>query len=327
MGTDDEATAGCLSAVGVIGWRVGAYKGRPGGSWWPPRRLFVSSAAFAVAVLAGCSPGRSTASAAGEASASQTPLTTSPSPVTTSPSPSPAITGAAALCVTSAAKGSCGPYDYRLNTASNGYNTYVGQDVWNPIPGWHQTLTAINPGSWHVTANMPAGNTAVVSYPSSSQASSGDGTTSTVSSYTTLSSSFAEDMHATAGTDAEAAYDIWLNNWADEVMIQHDFSPLRPRCGTTLATVAFAEPGTGTRQNWNYCQYGSERIWQLAGGSEQSGSVNILAMLSWLMAMGRLPQNSTLTSIGYGFEICSTGSRQEMFTISRYSISMAKSRP
>ena len=30
----------------------------------------------------------------------------------------------------------------------------------------------------------------------------------------------------TSGTDAEAAYDIWLNNWNNEVMIQNDFEAL-----------------------------------------------------------------------------------------------------
>ena len=34
-------------------------------------------------------------------------------------------------------------------------------------------------------------------------------------------SSFTEDMHATAATSAWAAYGIWLNNWGNQVMIQH----------------------------------------------------------------------------------------------------------
>src|SRR5438105_15803945 len=92
--------------------------------------------------------------------------TPKPSP-SSSPSPSPG-------CTTSAAKGTCGPYDYRQNTASNGYNTYVNNNVWNPISGWQQKLYANSPGDFYVTANMPAENTAVVSYPGTSQASSGN---------------------------------------------------------------------------------------------------------------------------------------------------------
>ena len=51
------------------------------------------------------------------------------------------------VCVTSAAKGSCGPYLYPAITGSDGSNTTVGQDVWNPISGWSQTLYATNPGT------------------------------------------------------------------------------------------------------------------------------------------------------------------------------------
>jgi hypothetical protein len=237
-----------------------------------------------------------------------------------SPSPGPSLSPVrAAKCTTSEAKGTCGPYDYPKNTASSGYNTYVGNNVWNPISGWQQTLYANSPGDWHVTSNMPAGNTAVVSYPSSSQGSSGNGTEPAISSYSTLTSSFSENMNATSRTDAEAAYDIWTAA-GDEIMIQHDFSRLRPRCGTIVATVGFTEPGTGIIQHWDYCQYGSERIWQLHGGNEQSGSVDIAAMLTWLMNNGHLPQGSKLSQVGYGFEICSTGGQNETFQVSSYSL-------
>lgn len=239
MGRDREATTGCTGAVGVvglIGCCVDAHMRRLGRSRRLRRRVFISSAGFAVAVLPGCGTGypegESTAptasTAASLAQASSTRAATGPAPL-------PAGTGTTRVCITSIAKGSCGPYDYRANTACKGWNTYVGQDVWNPIPGWQQTLTAADPGHWHVTASMRSGNTAVVSYPSSSQASSGDSTNPALSNYTMPSSTFAEGMHATAGTDAEAVYDIWLNKWGDEVMLQHGFSSLRPRCETTLA--------------------------------------------------------------------------------------------
>jgi hypothetical protein len=239
-----------------------------------------------------------------------------------SPSPSPRLSSSrspSADCMTSAANGTCGPYDYLQNTAASGYNTYVSNDVWNPISGWKQTLYANSPGDWYVTARMPAGNTAVVSYPSTSQGSSGNGTNPAISSYSTLTSSFSENMNATSQTDAEAAYDVWTAA-GDEIMIQNDFSPLRPRCGTILATVGFTEPGTGTVQDWDFCTYGSERIWQFHSGSEHSGSVDIGAMLTWLMNNGHLPQGSRLGLVGYGFEVCSTGGQNENFQVSRYSL-------
>src|SRR6478672_5058306 len=66
-------------------------------------------------------------------------------------------------CTTDAEKGSCGPYGYQRITGTTDDGPTVGQDVWNPIPGWQQTLHATDPGSWYVTARMPTGNTAVVS--------------------------------------------------------------------------------------------------------------------------------------------------------------------
>ena len=78
-------------------------------------------------------------------------------------------------------------------------------------------------------------------------------------------------------------------------------------------------------QLWSLCKYGSELIWQLSGHGERSGSVNILAMLTWLVSHGYLPKESGLTDISYGFEICSTGGRPERFSVSRFSISARSS--
>ena len=283
---------------------------------WPPAGKLAAVAVVAVvaaALVAGC----------GNGSPSPTPTVTTPSPTPKTTSPPPTPTTTKWNCVISAASGNCGPYSYPPNTMASGYNTYVGQDVWNPIPGWQQTLSAKNPGDWQVTANMPDGNTAVVSYPSSSQGASGNGTQPLISGMTSLVSSFSENMHANSHTDAEAAYDIWTGA-GTEIMIQHDFSALRPGCtpgaDPVLFTVGFTEPGTGTVQQWDFCEYGGERIWQLHGrASEQSGSVDMLAMLMWLENHGYLAASETLSLVGYGFEICSTGGVPETFTVSSYS--------
>ena len=188
--------------------------------------------------------------------------------------------------------------------------------MWNTIPGWSQTLHATGPGSWYVTANMPAGNTAVVSFPDAGQQYYYK---NTLTGFSAIYSSFAENMNPASGTSAEAAYDIWLNNWNNEVMIQHNIVN-RGSC-PVLAAARFGGSGGVPVQDWNLCKYGSELIWQLAGAPERAGSVDILAMLDWLVRRGYLPQGSGLTDISYGFEICSTGGRPETFTVSRFSIS------
>jgi hypothetical protein len=73
-------------------------------------------------------------------------------------------------------------------------------------------------------------------------------------------------------------------------------------------------------QHWYLCQFGSELVWKLTG-DEQSGSVDILSMLTWLESHGYLQKSSTLESIGYGWEIASTGGGNEKFQVNSYSIS------
>ena len=233
---------------------------------------------------------------------------TSPSLAPTTPAPTPTDT-----CTTSAAQGRCGPFTYPQIEGTS-QNPTVGQDVWNPISGWRQTLYANSPGDWSVTANMPAGNTAVVSYPSIGATYAN----SPLSSFSHMYSLFSENMNATSGTSAWAAYDIWLNNGNNEVMIQHDFAN-NGAC-TAGASATFGGSGGVPVQNWNLCQFGSELVWKLTGGNEQSGSVDILSMLTWLENNGYLPQGSTLGLIGYGWEICSTGGVNENFQVSSFSI-------
>jgi hypothetical protein len=306
MGNDTVATTGWNSAPGaveMIGRRGRAHRESPGWSGRLRRWLFVSSSAvLAVAVIAGCDSGHTTGKSTAPAASR-------------SPGRASASAGTSTLCVTSAAKGTCGPYRYLDITNSNGQNTFVGQNVWNPIPGWSQTLHVTGPGSWSVTANMPAGNTAVVSFPNTGQEYF---YANKLTGFSSIYSSFSENMNPAEGTSAEAAYDIWLNDWKNEVMIQHDIVN-RGTC-PVQATATFGGSGGVPVQAWHLCKYGSELIWQLPGIGEKTGTVDILAMLTWLVAHRYLPQGSGLTDISYGFEICSTGGRPETFQLSHFSI-------
>jgi hypothetical protein len=250
-----------------------------------------------------------------------------------SPKPPPSLSPSQ-ICTTSAPKGGCGPYDSYSQITGTTSSTYVGNNVWNPIASWQQTLHAIDPGNWRVAANMPAGNTAVVSYPSIG-ANYGQVTDfpTPLTHYSSIYSSFSETMNATASTSAWAAYDIWLgpsdcspataNCTSNEVMIQHDFAN-NGDC-TTVAAASFRGSGGVPSRRWHLCQLGSELIWKLGADeqnkvSEQSGSVDILSMLTWLVDHGYLPSNAGLWSVGYGWEICSTGGVNENFQVRGYSI-------
>jgi hypothetical protein len=191
--------------------------------------------------------------------------------------------------------------------------------VWNAIPGWSQTLYATSPGNWYLTANMPRGNTAVVSYPDVQELYS----ETPLAGFSSIYSSFTEDMHPTSSTIAWAAYDIWLNDWGNEVMIQHDFAG-QGLC-PSIAKASFGGSGRVPVQQWILCKNGSELVWHLTSGNEQSGTMNILAMLTWLESNRYLPAKSSLTAIDYGWEICSTGSKPETFTLSGLTITSSQS--
>ena len=97
-----------------------------------------------------------------------------------------------------------------------------------------QTLTAIDPGKWYVVAKAPAENTAVLSYPNTQElfnnwsgrgwSGGGTQTDTPISRPKQLTSTFAENMNANRGTNAEAAYGIWLSGTSgpDEIMIWVD---------------------------------------------------------------------------------------------------------
>lgn len=236
----------------------------------------------------------------------------------------PVASAKASPCVSTKAEGSCGAYYVpRQIAGSNGYNTYVQQNVWGPIPGWHQKLVSRSPGNWYIIANMPRGNTAVVSYPNIGQIMSdprNDQRSLPLSGYASIQSSFTENMHVTRQTDSEAAYDIWLNDYKNEVMIQTDnYGGQADVCGKTH--VAFGGwKGVPVKRTWTFCNLGDELIFQLPGKHVKSTSVGILAMLRWLAKHHYFKSSSTLTAIGYGFEVCSTGGVNERMQVSRYTL-------
>jgi hypothetical protein len=270
------------------------------------------------------SPSSGASTKAPKSPASSAPPTTSPSSPSPSDQPSPAPTApspssAGAACVTSADNGSCGPYDFPGISASSGSNTNVIQDVWNPISGASQTLTAVSPDDWSVVANMPASNTAVVSYPDIQQLYTTDSDTpDPLSSFSSITSSFAESGPGSGGgDDYEAAYDIWAgtgsNDYAQEIMIWVDNHGQTP-AGSQVATADV----DGT--SYSIWSAGDNPVSMVLSSNETSGTVNILAALDWLESHGYMPAGSGLNQIDFGWEICSTGGTAKTFRITEYGI-------
>ncbi len=245
-----------------------------------------------------------------------------PSPAPSSSRP-PSSSGLGTPCVTSSDSGSCGPYDYAGISGGGGNQASVIQDVWNPVKGASQKLTAYNPGNWSVSADMPASNTAVVSYPDAQETyTTASDTPSPLSDFSSITSSFAENGPASRGDDYEAAYDIWTgtgnNNFAQEIMIWVDNHGQTP-AGSDVASAAIG--GVGYKV-WSTSRAGTvgDTVSMVLDSNRSSGSVNILADLNWLESNGYLPAGSGLNQIDFGWEICSTGGVPETFTLSQYRI-------
>jgi hypothetical protein len=207
------------------------------------------------------------------------------------------------------------------------YNTgpYVDQNIWSSCTPSSQTLDANSPNDFQIVANYPAGNTGVCTYPNTGDEFSG----TTVDSYNQFTSSFSETFPHNAQTTAWSMYDLWFNNWANEVMIQYDFSNNGP-C-TSVATAQFGGTNGVPVQTWHLCDFGSTLDWKLGASdpasSESSGSIDIKAMIQWLennapagSTTTYLPANTEWTAISDGWEICSTGGQNETFSQSGFTV-------
>jgi hypothetical protein len=281
------------------------------------------------------SPATSASSSPSTTSPNPDPTTTSPSPVQTTTTTSPPPSGFS--CVTSAPSGNCGPYSDPQITMSNGFDTYVANNCWGD-PSCRQTVSANDPGHWQVSADEPAGNTAVMTYPDVKQLTNdwcGTGwaanggpacnnpTDTPLSSLSLLTSTFTESMLHDPVTIAEAGYDIWTN-YSSDIMIWVD--NVNRGAGGAQLLASNQVIGGQSFDVYQYGGQGGEIIFSLngSGGSgtfaqETSGTVDILATLRWVQSHG-YASNISIGEIDFGWEICSTGGAPETFSVSSYSL-------
>jgi hypothetical protein len=199
--------------------------------------------------------------------------------------------------------------------SSGGFHQYAGFDLYNnewntagnPAP---DKICGNSPSDWEVMSNQRANNTAVLTYPSVQQNYSPN---VTISSMSKLTSTYAENMHATSGTDAEAAYDLWTTNNANEIMFWVDNHGQTP-AGSEVATVSFGG------LTWGLYIGASTDSFVLDHNAE-SGTVDLLAGLQYLENHGGyLPKSAQLQQASFGWEICSTGGIAEAFNMDAYTL-------
>jgi len=236
---------------------------------------------------------------------------TSPTTKPTSPSTGPSSTSPAAPRSTSPTAPRT--WAWCSSAASGTFNTSDGFDLYN-----NKWNSSGNPGpqqicgnsgrDWQVTSTQRAGNTAVLTYPSVQK----NYPNRALSSFTSMTSSYAENMHAVAGTDAEAAYDIWINDLNKEVMFWVDNHRQTP-AGSKVATVTLGG------LTWNYYKTSGYYAFVLDHNAP-AGTVDLLAGIKYLISRGDLSASDKLWQVNFGFEICSTAGAPQTFTVSNFSL-------
>lgn len=186
----------------------------------------------------------------------------------------------------------------------------VLNNEWNRSQAGPQMIWANSYHYWGVQSKQPI-STSVKTYPCIQRIFANPPLTS----FATLNSSFDESMPSTRYFDAEAAYDIWLNNYKVEVMIWLDNNGRKP----AQSLISYA---TFQKQKFAVWQAGDAMYsFVLANKQETKGAVNILSFLKWLMRHGYLSDSATMTEVDFGWEIASTDGIPLEFIVKRYSLS------
>lgn len=193
---------------------------------------------------------------------------------------------------------------------------YVHNNLWNAsgYPGTKGTTQVCSYRSWnHIGTATNTGDGAVKTYPNVHKDYSGR----TVSSFSRLTSSFA----ATSPNVGiyNVAYDIWLNGVPnDELMIWTDNRKQVPAGSKVASNLSlggytwdlYAESGNG------YLAFVPSN-----GVRITAGTIDIKAMLTYLVSKGRVASNATVDQICYGVEIVDTGGKPATWRFTNFSIS------
>jgi hypothetical protein len=215
--------------------------------------------------------------------------------------------------------GSCtNPY-YTTSNSNGGVSDggfYVHNNLWNAskYPGTTGTTAVCSYHSWNHTAvaSNTSGNGEVKTYPNVHKDFSGR----TISSFTQLSSSFAATSPSVGIYDV--AYDLWLNGVPnDEIMIWTDNYKQVPAGSKFASNVSFSG------YSWNiYATSGNGYIAFVPANGVRltSGTIDIKAMLDYLVSQGRRSASDTVDQVGYGIEIVDTGGVPASWYVTNFSL-------
>ena len=202
-------------------------------------------------------------------------------------------------------------------------NYTVAHDLWNigPYPDSSWTLQVCNFDSWNelAVANNNSGDGAVKAYPNVHRDYNSQ---PLISSIPLISVAFAGTAWNSGIYDV--AFDIWTRNYQKEIMIwteNHNQLPGGSRVVSNLSISGYT---------WDLWQSGTSYFafappLDQATGKPQnrtiaSGTFDVKAFLTYLIATGKLASNSKLQQLDYGIEVVDTGNVQQTFSCTNFAI-------
>jgi hypothetical protein len=205
--------------------------------------------------------------------------------------------------------------------SNGGY--YVHNNVWNAGEAGPETLYACSFKNWYVRSTQP-NTTSVKAYPNVHlDINSLNG--SPISNYSTITSTFAATSPHVGIYNV--AYDLWLNGvgWGGgttEVMIWTENYKQVPLGATVAPQMTFGAVKYDVYRYTSSSDGGVQVITLLSTAAQTSGSVDLKAILNWIVSKGWISSNATVNQIGYGVEICSTENQPATFYFTDFSVTM-----
>jgi hypothetical protein len=205
----------------------------------------------------------------------------------------------------------CGQWDkYVLGTWT------VYNNIWGGADG-SQCLTAYSISNWSVVSTQPA-TSGVKTYPNTGIVN----VNKSIGSIGSFTSSF--NVTVPSSGDWEVAYDIWIPS---EVMLwMYTVGNVGPIAegwnddGTPIPSATNVSVGGHT---WNVYHGGSNVVSFLrVGGNISSGTVDIKAILNWIVSKGWASSSGVVGASQFGFEISGTGNQPLTFKCNSFSMTV-----
>ncbi len=202
------------------------------------------------------------------------------------------------------------------NTNEPDQHWWVNNDAWSGSHG-PQTINVCSASSWDAVSNQPNNGGEVETYPDTEydvggRSFTGPGVNSTtpISGFNSITSTFAESNPSAGGWDA--AYDLWTDDWAHETMIWNQWAGSQSFWPTQAnGPGGFALSLDGVP--YHFFANGSELMF-FRDTQVASGSVDILAAYHWEVAHGFANASDIPTQIEYGTEVAYTSGTETFNT-------------